>query len=138
MRKRLRKKLHKGEFQELGFSFEAVIKENVDDNGFDAWMNELGKLLNQMGLNMIGSVYSGVCGGTITRQQGRVTLKEWELLSAWLREHAQIFDQVTVGKLEDLWPDRFSFYYKIFYFCQSLPGDRFSGYVFERKRRLEN
>ncbi|WP_099289873.1 50S ribosome-binding protein YggL [Butyricimonas sp. Marseille-P3923] len=105
MRKRLRKKLHKGEFQELGFSFEAVIKENVDDNGFDAWMNELGKLLNQMDLNMIGSVYSGVCGGTITRQQGCVTLKEWELLSAWLREHDQIFDQVIVGKLEDLWRD---------------------------------
>ena len=38
MKKRLRKKLHKGEFRELGFSFDAKFKTDTEmQNGCRSW-----------------------------------------------------------------------------------------------------
>ena len=52
MKKRLRKKLHKGEFKELGFSFDAKFKADTDLGVVEAWLQELAILLHDRGLEM--------------------------------------------------------------------------------------
>ena len=38
MKKRLRKKLHKGEFRELGFSFDAKFKTDTEMQVVEEWL----------------------------------------------------------------------------------------------------
>ena len=44
MKKRLRKKLHRGEFRELGFSFDAKFKADTEMQVVEAWLQELASL----------------------------------------------------------------------------------------------
>jgi uncharacterized protein YggL (DUF469 family) len=43
MNKRLRKKLRKGEFQELGLRLDVTLPHTLDENGLDAWWEEFMK-----------------------------------------------------------------------------------------------
>ena len=52
MKKRLRKKLHKGEFRELGFSFDAKFKTDTEMQVVEEWLQELAHLLNEHSLEM--------------------------------------------------------------------------------------
>lgn len=52
MKKRLRKKLHRGEFRELGFSFDAKFKADTEMQVVEAWLQELASLLNSHSLEM--------------------------------------------------------------------------------------
>lgn len=45
MKKRLRKKLHRGEFRELGFSFDAKFKADTEMQVVEAWLQELARLV---------------------------------------------------------------------------------------------
>ena len=72
MKKRLRKKLHRGEFRELGFSFDAKFKTDTEMQVVEAWLQELASLLNSHSLEMGGGWNSNVCGGFITRERGSV------------------------------------------------------------------
>ena len=58
MKKRLRKKLHRGEFRELGFSFDAKFKADTEMQVVEAWLQELASLLNSHSLEMGGCIYS--------------------------------------------------------------------------------
>ena len=69
MKKRLRKKLHRGEFRELGFSFDAKFKADTEMQVVEAWLQELASLLNSHSLEMGGGWNSNVCGGFITRER---------------------------------------------------------------------
>ena len=75
MKKRLRKKLHRGEFRELGFSFDAKFKADTEMQVVEAWLQELASLLNSHSLEMGGGWNSNVCGGFITRERGSVLRK---------------------------------------------------------------
>lgn len=65
MKKRLRKKLHRGEFRELGFSFDAKFKVDTEMQVVEAWLQELASLLNSHSLEMGGGWNSNVCGGSL-------------------------------------------------------------------------
>ena len=54
MKKRLRKKLHKGEFRELGFSFDAKFKTDTEMQVVEEWLQELAHLLNEHSLEFQG------------------------------------------------------------------------------------
>ena len=103
MKKRLRKKLHKGEFKELGFSFDAKFKADTDLGVVEAWLQELAILLHDRGLEMGGGWNSDVCGGFITRERGSVTSEEREMMKKCFDEHNQNIDQINVGELKDAW-----------------------------------
>ena len=40
MKKRLRKKLHKGEFKEIGFPINCAFKEGLDEADFDKFIDD--------------------------------------------------------------------------------------------------
>lgn len=103
MKKRLRKKLHKGEFKELGFSFDAKFKVDTDLKLVEEWLQELAVVLHEQGMEMGGGWNSDVCGGFITRERGSVTPEERKVVEKWLEEHKQHVDQVNVGELKDAW-----------------------------------
>lgn len=103
MKKRLRKKLHKGEFKELGFSFDAKFKVDTDLKLVEEWLQELAIVLHEQGMEMGGGWNSDVCGGFITRERGSVTPEERKVVEKWLGEHKQHVDQVNVGELKDAW-----------------------------------
>ncbi|WP_270488374.1 50S ribosome-binding protein YggL [Butyricimonas synergistica] len=103
MKKRLRKKLHKGEFKELGFSFDAKFKTDTDLKIVEEWLQELAVLLHERGLEMGGGWNSDVCVGFITRERGSVTPEERDVLKKWFGEHDQHLDNVNVGELKDAW-----------------------------------
>ncbi|OKZ20157.1 MAG: hypothetical protein BHV81_03735 [Butyricimonas synergistica] len=97
MKKRLRKKLHRGEFRELGFSFDAKFKADTEMQVVETWLQELASLLNSHSWN------SNVCGGFITRERGSVTPEEQDIVRKWFDEHGQNLESVTVGELKDAW-----------------------------------
>ena len=99
MKKRLRKKLHRGEFRELGFSFDAKFKADTEMQVVEAWLQELASLLNAHSLEMGGGWNSNVCGGFITRERGSVTPVEQDIVRKWFEEHGQNLESITVGEL---------------------------------------
>ena len=103
MKKRLRKKLHKGEFRELGFSFDAKFKAGTDMKLVEEWLQEFAVLLHAHDLEMGGGWNYDVCGGFITRERGSVTAEEQDIVKKWLAEHDQHLDNITVGELKDAW-----------------------------------
>ena len=103
MKKRLRKKLHKGEFRELGFSFDAKFKTDTEMQVVEEWLQELAHLLNEHSLEMGGGWNSKVCGGFITRERGSVTPEEREIVREWFDEHGQNLESISVGELKDAW-----------------------------------
>ena len=94
MKKRLRKKLHRGEFRELGFSFDAKFKADTEMQVVEAWLQELASLLNSHSLEMGGGWNSNVCS---------VTPEEQDIVRKWFDEHGQNLESVTVGELKDAW-----------------------------------
>ena len=103
MKKRLRKKLHRGEFRELGFSFDAKFKADTEMQVVEAWLQELASLLNSHSLEMGGGWNANVGGGFITRERGSVTPEEQDIVRKWFDEHGQNLESVTVGELKDAW-----------------------------------
>lgn len=104
MKKRLRKKLHKGEFRELGFSFDAKFKTDTEMQVVEEWLQELAHLLNEHSLEMGGGWNSKVCGGFITRERGRRDpRKNGKSVREWFDEHGQNLESISVGELKDAW-----------------------------------
>lgn len=54
-KKRLRKKYHQGEFQELGFSFDAVWSGHFDDETYNRANDEILDQVEKLGLDCGGS-----------------------------------------------------------------------------------
>ena len=103
MKKRLRKKLPRGEFRELGFSFDAKFKADTEMQVVETWLQELASLLKSHSLEMGGGWKANVCGGFITRERGSVTPEEQDIVRKWFDEHGQNLESVTVGELKDAW-----------------------------------
>ena len=65
MKKRLRKKLHKAEFQELGFSFEIRFEEKGEDA--KTFLKEFIELVRSPHLDMVGGWNAVDCCVFVTR-----------------------------------------------------------------------
>ena len=101
MKNRLRKKLHKAEFQELGFSFEIRFKEKGEDA--KTFLKEFIELLRSHHLEMGGGWNAEVCGGFVTREKGSVTLEEYHAVKSWLEAKSSDVYGFTIGELRDAW-----------------------------------
>lgn len=97
---RLRKKLHIGEFQEFGFSFEAVLDESYSSEQIEQACDALlGEIVEPRGLGMGGwlsSAYFQKMG------RGSATDEDREALRAWLEARPEI-RSVCIGPLTDGW-----------------------------------
>jgi uncharacterized protein YggL (DUF469 family) len=103
MKKRLRKKLHKGEFKELGFLVEFDYADAENEDEFDQFWVSFIDIIEQNGLG---------CGGGghihqeyfITKYKESVSEEKRLAIKKYLDEHPKV-SNVIVGKLKDAWYD---------------------------------
>lgn len=117
MKRRLRKKRHHGEFQELGFAVR--IEVHVDDTA------ELDALLDRWILQAVEG--NGLaCGGggaaprwefVVSKMRGSATEDDRTRVAAWLRTADKVAG-FTVGPLMDLWHGPL---------CRALPRAELNG-----------
>ena len=92
MKKRLRKKLHKGEFQELGFEVDYDYIGDLEGEPFDQFWGDWIRMIESLGLE---------CGGGGAGPQSYFIIKYVEQRQAvidWLGKHPDIAN-VTAGQL---------------------------------------
>ncbi|QCT18351.1 DUF469 domain-containing protein [Jejubacter calystegiae] len=102
--RRLRKKLHIEEFQELGFSvawrFPEGTSEQAVDRAVDDFINEV---IEPNGLAYDGSGYLAWEGLICTQQIGKCTEGHRTLVRQWLE--ARKLEEVRLSDLFDVWWD---------------------------------
>ncbi len=107
MNKRMRKKHHVGEFEQLGFALTFTLGDGVSDEGVDRFIEEfVARFLEPRDL---------ACGGStgrswevfVSKPNGRsVTEDDRVAASAWLGAWPGV-EGIQMGPLEDAWhPDR--------------------------------
>jgi uncharacterized protein YggL (DUF469 family) len=98
--RRLRKKLHVGEFKELGFEFEVVLKDTVPPGEEEALADLfLAEIVEPRHLAFGGWITGGFisCWG-----RGSVTEEDREAIRSWLLARAEI-GEARVSPLVDAW-----------------------------------
>jgi len=103
MKKRLRKKLHKEEFQELGFELEFdYLGDSSNADEMIDFYEEMDEFINKMGIEAIGGIgkhwscfVTHIGRGTITEQQRQAVID-------WLEQRPNVTN-ITVGPLRDAW-----------------------------------
>ncbi|MFS2221004.1 YggL family protein [Pantoea sp. B65] len=102
--RRLRKKMHIDEFQELGFSVNFTFPEGSSeeeiDSSVDALINEV---IEPNGLAFDGSGYLQWEGLICLEKSGKCTEEHQELVRNWL--NARQLKDVRVSELFDVWWD---------------------------------
>ncbi|MFC0139877.1 YggL family protein [Erwinia mallotivora] len=100
--RRLRKKMHIAEFQELGFSigfaFPEGTSEEMIDTTLDALINEV---IDPNGLAFDGSGYLQWEGLICLQQTGKCTEEHRELVRKWLSDRQ--LNNIQVTELFDVW-----------------------------------
>lgn len=104
MKKRLRKKLHKGEFQELGFSVCFNIKHDTVEEGMDTFDDFINAVED---MNMyVGGLYdtdkAKALMFVVSKECRSVTDEERLKVIEWLKADSR-FEDVNAGELVDAW-----------------------------------
>lgn len=104
MKKRLRKKLHKGEFQELGFELHFTITpelgEAEQDEVLDAFLSEA---VEAHGLTFGGGGYNGRWRGFVAlAERGSASEADQEAVEHWLKARPEV-EAYEIGRLVDAW-----------------------------------
>ena len=104
MKQRLRKKLHVGEFQELGFEVRFQVADNLSHEAFDAVVDAF--------ISQAIEAYGLVCGGGgknpewtvfVTRDgRGSVTEVHRQAIERWLTARPEV-NAMQSGPLVDAW-----------------------------------
>lgn len=104
MKKRLRKKLHKGEFQELGFSVTFNIRQSNVEEGMDFFDDFMAAVENMK--MYVGGIYNGEEAKAslfvVSMERRSVTPEERMNVVKWLEDDSR-FENVTAGELVDAW-----------------------------------
>jgi uncharacterized protein YggL (DUF469 family) len=106
--KRLRKKLHVGEFREFGFSVSFRLPENLDCEAQDGFFDRfIAEAIEDNGLFFGGGFGGGDGEGFVTghlnRQGGgNVTEEHRVFMRNWLAAQSLVTD-VQIGELVDAW-----------------------------------
>lgn len=97
--RRLRKKLHVGEFRELGFAVSLRLSRTLSDRDFDDfWTRFIVHAIEARHL-----AFGGGQDGFVTRAgRGSADEADREAVRAWLEAQPGV-EAVTVGPLEDAW-----------------------------------
>ena len=102
MKKRIRKKLHLKEFQELGFNLEFDYVEVENEELFVAFLDSfLKEAIEGNGLE---------CGGGghlhhdyfVVKYRGSVSEEQRDAVKKWLEEHSAV-KNIVLGELRDAW-----------------------------------
>ncbi|MFD1803734.1 YggL family protein [Mixta tenebrionis] len=102
--RRLRKKLHIDEFQELGFSVAWNFPQGTSPEEIDATVDALiNEVVEPNGLAFDGSGYLQWEGLICLQKIGKCTDEHRELVRQWLE--ARRMESVTVTELFDVWWD---------------------------------
>ena len=104
MKKRLRKKLHKREFQEMGFELEFDYTGDADnteiiDRFYTAFINTV----ESIGLEVGGGGHKQH-SYFVSRYRGSVSEDQRQALINWLKQHPDITN-IVAGPLVDAWYD---------------------------------
>ena len=102
MNKRLRKKLHKGEFRQYGFEFSFEFDPPLGEEEFGSFFDRLLEMLDSHGLDMGGGGDTKGISGAVGKYKGSVTLEEIELVRGWLLGCTKV-KNIWVGELMDMW-----------------------------------
>lgn len=105
MKKRLRKKLHRGEFKELGFYLHFSLPEDLTEEQLDGFVNQFfTEVIEAQRLDYTGS--GGVqWQGFVTSLGPSSTMEQQRAeVAGWLQNHAQVLHH-EVGELRDAWHD---------------------------------
>ena len=98
--RRLRKKLHLGEFQELGFEVSITLKPNLGIGDLDRFLDEF--ILDAIEKNEL-AFGGGTKGGFITMwKRGSASEAHRAIVENWLSQRQEVVS-VTVGPLVDAW-----------------------------------
>jgi len=98
--RRLRKKLHVGEFKELGFEFEAELKFELSPDAYDILLDSfLVEIIEPRSLATCG----GISGGFIAYfGRGSASEEDRKAVESWLLARPE-YKAVSIGPLIDSW-----------------------------------
>ncbi|MFH0957717.1 MAG: YggL family protein [Pseudomonadota bacterium] len=113
MKRRIRKKLHIGEFQEFGFPLKFKVRPDTGDPEYDAFVDAFIEEVERLELGFGGGV-GETCDGYVVnfqrvkrgRRCGSVNEAQRQALQQWLQNHPQVYE-VIVGPLADVWNSPF-------------------------------
>lgn len=112
MNKRLRRKLRRDEFQEMGFTLEVEIGDDLDEPECCRWLDDFIEMIEAAGLCVGGGCREGkhsyfVASGSEVprRHQGHtVTPAQQEVVRSWLTQDKRV-TQFRIADLVDAWYD---------------------------------
>lgn len=105
MKKRLRKKLHKGEFKEMGFYVRFRLPQDIGEEDLDNFLDQFFKeALESRGLGFGGSGYHEWDGFVAVDGRGSVTEEQRQEVENWFRNHPRVLEY-EVSDLRDAWYD---------------------------------
>jgi uncharacterized protein YggL (DUF469 family) len=104
VRKRLRKKLHVGEFQELGFEVRFQVADNLSYDAFDTVVDAfINQAIEAQGLLCGGGGKNPEWNVFVTRKgRGSVTEEHRQAIERWLAACPEV-NAVRIGPLVDAW-----------------------------------
>ncbi|WP_300672580.1 YggL family protein [Desulfoluna sp.] len=104
MKKRLRKKLHLGEFQELGFTLNIKFNAENTNEALDAFVdNLLDEVIDPAALDFGGGGDRfDFAGFVVLAARGSVTEEHRAITTAWLEKREDV-TSFEVGELVDAW-----------------------------------
>ncbi|MDZ7288872.1 MAG: YggL family protein [candidate division KSB1 bacterium] len=104
MRKRLRKKLHLGEFQEMGFEVRFRMSSSLDESSFNKLIDAfIEQAIEAKRLMFGGGGNESVWSGFVTLdRRGSATEQHRQFVQHWLQSQPQIVEHY-VGPLIDAW-----------------------------------
>ncbi len=105
MRKRLRKKLYKDEFKEIGFEIQCVLKENISEPEFDKFIDDFIDAVEERGLTFGGGGSHKTSWEGIIAKEKRYSCtneSDKEFMLNWVKSRNEIRD-CKCGEDIDLW-----------------------------------
>ena len=102
MKKRLRKKLHVGEFREFGFSVSFQTEATLSTDERDSLLDAFIVMIEANGLQFGGGGLDQWEGFVALDSRGTATELHRQVVQRWLEDQPHIHG-VVVGKLMDAW-----------------------------------
>lgn len=105
LKKRLRKKLHVGEFQELCFEINAQLKTDLNETDFDKFVDDF--ILEAIERNQLefgggGNPEKWNGFASLSKKYGSPTDNHREKVRNWLEKRAEVVEY-EIGNLRDAW-----------------------------------
>lgn len=104
MKKRLRKKLHKGEFQEMGFEleFDYTGDFKADDEALYQFFDRYDEFLDSLGIECGGGIGDHFSVFVCHIGRGTVTEVQRQAVIDWLGNQPEVAN-INAGPLRDAW-----------------------------------